>query len=337
MDIIRAFADGALRVAKAPVIWVGVYVLTALLTLPLVFTLCASIEADLGSSLVAEQMADGVSYDWWQEFDARTDSLGRTFRPTIIGFAASLDNLSRLIDHGPRPVALVGLVAAYLGMWAFLVGGIVDRYARQRPTRAEGFFPACGVYFVRFIRLAIVSALVYYVLFGVVHGWLLGDLYGRLTHDLTVERTGFFIRLSLYGVFGLLLTLANMVLDYAKIRTVVEDRRSMIGAVLAGLRFVVRHPLRTLGLYALNGLAFILVLAAYAVTAPGVVPAGPALWGALLVGQAYLVARLGLKLLFYASQTAFFQQQLAHAAYAALPPPVWPESPSAEAIGHAEP
>ena len=49
--------------------------------------------------------------------------------------------------------------------------------------------------------------------------------------------------------------------------------------------------------------------------------------------QAYVLARLGLKLVFYASQTAYFQGQLAHASYVAAPQAVWPESPAAEAIG----
>ena len=38
------------------------------------------------------------------------------------------------------------------------------------------------------------------------------------------------------------------------------------------------------------------------------------------------------KLVFYASQTAYFQSQLAHAEYVAAPRPVWPDSPAAEAV-----
>jgi hypothetical protein len=41
------------------------------------------------------------------------------------------------------------------------------------------------------------------------------------------------------------------------------------------------------------------------------------------------------KLLFYASQVAYFQGQLAHRAYTAAPPVVWPDSPAAESIGNA--
>ena len=42
-----------------------------------------------------------------------------------------------------------------------------------------------------------------------------------------------------------------------------------------------------------------------------------------------------MKLLFYASQVSFFQSRLAHAAYTAAPPVVWPDSPAAESIGNA--
>ena len=41
-----------------------------------------------------------------------------------------------------------------------------------------------------------------------------------------------------------------------------------------------------------------------------------------------------MKLLFYASQTAYFQGALAHAAYTASPTVVWPESPAAESIAN---
>jgi len=334
-EVLRAFTDGARRVVQAPVLWVGVYVVTVLVALPLTISLRTSLEADLGNSVIADAMADGASLDWWQEYSERTGGLGQAFRPTIIGFAATLDNLSTLLDHDRRPAGVLGAVAAYIALWAFLAGGILDRYARQRPTRSEGFFQACGVYFVRFVRLGALAALAYYLLFAYVHAWLLTDLYGRLTRDLTVERSGFLIRLGLYALFGLLLLAVNLVVDYAKVRTVVEDRRSMVGAVLAGLRFVGRRLGRTGGLYMLNGSVFLILLVLYALAAPGAVPVGPRVWGAFFVGQLYLVSRLGLKLQFYASQTSFFQQQLAHAEYAAAPQPVWPESPDAEAIGNA--
>jgi hypothetical protein len=278
-----------------------------------------------------------VNHDWWEEFSAQAVGLGTTFRPEITGFAAALQNLSHLAD-GVRPATTIaGAAAAYLLVWAFLIGGILDRYARNRPTRSSGFFSACGVYFFRFARLGVIAAFFYYLLFAWVHPLLLVDLYGWAVRDMTVERSAFLVRLGCYAVFAGLLGGVNLVFDYAKVRAVVEDRRSMLGALAAGFRFVRRRPFATVALYLLCGSVFLAVVAAYALVAPGAGGAGWSIWLGFAIGQAYIVARLWVKLLFYASETAFFQSALAHAEYTASPSPVWPESPAAEAIANAAP
>ncbi len=329
----RAFRDGIRRVNSAPVLLLGMLLATLLLSLPPALMLRAQLQEDLGDSLAAETAASSVNYDWWQELADRTTGLGRTLSPSIIGFAAVLANLDHVLDDESLESPLVGVVTASLVLWAFLVGGILDRYARGHPTRAHGFFAACGTYFFRFIRLGAFAAGTYLLLFRFVHAWLFDELYAALTRDLTVERTAFLVRLGLYLFFGALLLGVNLVFDYAKIRAVVEDRRSMIGALVAGARFATRRAARVSGLYLLNGALFIGVIAAYALVAPGAGGTGFSLWAGLALGQAYILARLWAKLVFYASQTAFFQGELAHAEYAAAPLPIWPESPSAESLG----
>ena len=84
-------------------------------------------------------------------------------------------------------------------------------------------------------------ALAYYVLFGIVHPALLVDGFAALTRDVIVERTAFLVRLGLYALFGALLVPVSIVFDYAKVRAVVEDRRSMVCAVVAGARFARRN------------------------------------------------------------------------------------------------
>ena len=140
-------------------------------------------------------------------------------------------------------------------------------------------------------------------------------------------------RLARYATFALLLLPVNLVFDYAKVRAVVEDRRSMVGAVMASVRFIRRHPRQTVGLYVLNGGLFLGVVAIYAIVAPRPEDGAATTWLAIAVGQAYLAARLFTKLVFYASQTSYFQNQLAHSDYVASPRPVWPGSPAAEAVG----
>ena len=247
--IFAAFTDGARRVFRAPSVLLGVFLVTLIVAVPPGIVIQNSISSSLGHSQDADTAATGVNTEWWDRFSETATGLDGTFAPTIIGFGAVLDNLSRFVDNGAVPPVLLGLVAAYLLTWLFLVGGVIDRYARNRPTRAQAFFGTCGVYFWRFLRLAIVALVGYAFLFGVVHGWLFDGFYGWATHDLTVERTAFLLRLGLYAVFGAVLVFWNVVMDYAKIRAVVEDRHSMLGSVLAAWRFVVGHPLRTGGLY----------------------------------------------------------------------------------------
>jgi hypothetical protein len=334
MTPVSAWSDGIRRVNSAPAVLVGMFLLTLLVALPLSFALRGMLEQQLADSLAAETLSSGTSYDWWQEFSAQASGLGTTFVPSIIGFGAVLDNISGVLDNLPLATTIVGVTAAWLVIWSFLSGGVLDRYARRRPTRAHGFFAACGTHFWRFLRIGVIALLVYWILFGFVHPWLFEDFYPWATRDMTAERVGLAVRLACYVAFGALLVACNLVFDYARIRTVVEDRHSAVGALAAGGRFVRRHS-GAVRLYLLNGAVFVVLALVYAIVAPGA-PGGMAIWFALALGQVYILLRHYLKLLFYASQTAFFQSALAHADYTAAPPVVWPESPAAEAIGNAK-
>ena len=331
--MIRAFFDGIGRVLGAPVLVAGVYLLTLLLAAPLTLALHDAIASHLGASAAADHVAAGVHWAWWEEFQAQARGFERTFTPSIIGFGAVLSNLSAFVDGAAPAGGLAVAVAFYLAAWTFLAGGILDRLARRRRLGGAAFFAACGTYFFRFLRLAAVAGLAYWLLFDLFHAWLFEDLYEAVTRNVTVERTGFVIRVAGYALFGALVLPVNLLLDYAKIRAVVEDRRSMLGALLAAGRFVRRRPFSTGGLYVLNAGLFGLLLAGYAAVDPGVgAPDGRPLWTALLIGQAYVLARVATKLVFYASQTAYFQGQLAHAGYVAAPEPAPPESPAAETL-----
>jgi hypothetical protein len=313
-------------------ILLGVWALTLLVSVPLALALRGMLADHLGSSLAADTAAAGTNYEWMQEFADQATGLGVTFKPTIIGFGAVLDNLSGFIDDTKRPVVIVGGASAYVVLWIFAAGGILDRYARDRAIRAHGFFSASGVFFFRFLRLAAVQWIVYAFLFGYVHAWLFDRFYERITHEVSVERTAFFVRLALYAVFGILVAACALVFDYAKVRAVVEDRRSMVGAVGAALRFIQRNYGAAVGLFALNFAMFAAVLGLYALAAPGAGGGGLSIWIGFAIGQLYIAARLWVKLVFWASETALFQNRLAHAGYVARPVPEWPESPAAEAI-----
>jgi hypothetical protein len=330
----RSWSDGWRRVFAAPAVIAGVFVVTLLTAAPLAGVIGIAMREHLGASLMADEAAEAVNYDWWQEFASQGSflSLGSTLTPSILGFAATLDSLSSLLDRRPIIPAIVIATAAYMSVWLFLSGGILDRYARGRHTGAYGFFAASGVFFFRFLRLGLIAAAAYWFLFVYVHQWLFVKWYVNATRDLSVEHTVFYWRLLMYAIFGGLLALTTTIFDYAKVRAVVEDRRSMIGALSAALRFLARNPRRVAALYAANAAAFLVVLAAWALVAPGAGGTGFQMWVAFIASQCYVLARLVVKLQFMASETALFQRSLAHWGYTAAPLVVTPEPPIVEIL-----
>lgn len=336
MRATAAFRDGLRRVNGAPLLVLGMFATTLLVALPLSLALRGMLEAHLGASLAAGAAAAGTNYDWWQEFSAQASGLGTTFVPSIIGFGAVLDNLGALLDNAPLATTVAGAVAAWMVVWSFLSGGVIDRLARDRRTRSSGFFAACGVHFWRFLRLGVVAWCVYATLFGYVHRWIFVSGLERLTRDVTVERTAFLLRVGGYLVFGILLAAATAVFDYARIRIVVEDRRSALAALTAGARFAWRHAASVAALYLINMTAFLLLLALYAVAAPGAPGGVFSTVAVVAIGELYILGRHYLKLVVYASETSLFQNALAHAAYTAAPAVVWPDSPAAESIANAD-
>jgi hypothetical protein len=332
MTAFEAWQEGAGRVNRAPALLAGVWALTLLVSLPLTIALRGMLEQHLGRSLAADAAATGVNSDWMQEFSDQATGLGVTFKPTVIGAGAVLDNLSAFLDDTTRPVVIVGAASAYAVLWLFLAGGLIDRYARDRATRASGFFAASGVYFFRFLQLAIVQWIVYAVLFGSVHAWLFDRLYPRLIHDVSTETTAAAYRGALYVAFGAVVAACTVVFDYAKVRAVVEDRRSMAGAVAGALRFIQRNAGAALLLFGANFAAFLIVVGLYVAVAPGAGGSGVSMWTDAAISQAYVIARLWVKLTCWASETALFQGRFAHAGYVARREEAWPESPAAEAI-----
>src|SRR6185369_2893780 len=105
--------------------------------------------------------------------------------PSIAGFGAVLENLSNFLDNAKLTPAITAVTTIWLLTWSFLSGGVIDRFARARPTRPHGFFGACGMHVWRLLRLGLAALAVYAFLFGYVHPWIFVDGYGRWTRDFT--------------------------------------------------------------------------------------------------------------------------------------------------------
>ena len=329
MSVIKAFSAGFRRVTSAPFLLVTLYLLTLFFAIPVSLVLHDSMELNLGVNSTAHQMADSV---WPGGFTSKTDSIERPFGTHSVGITVVLYSLNALIGNLVSNPEISAVVISYLLIWSFLTGGIIDCLARQQPFRNAKFFFACGFYFFRFVRLAAIFGFIYWILFTPVRQWLFQDLYNWATRELIVDQLAFLLRPALYVLFTSLLLSFNLLFHYAKVRAVVEDRRSAIGALLAAWRFIRRQPRETIGLFLINVSVFAIIVMLFSSVISNVWTLASGMWTGFIAGQIYLVARLFSRLLFYACETSYFQSQLAHASYIAAPAPKWPDSPSADAI-----
>lgn len=236
MSILRSFTVGFRRVAKFPSVILWLYLASVTVTLPLTMAMREILMESIGASLVDENLRQGFDLAWYGEFSANSRGLAKTFGPSVVGIMAMVGNLETLLDGDilkiDGTILLAGLV--FLLVWAFLGGGILDRYARPDQAHSSArFFSEGGKYFFRFVRLLSISLLLYWLLFR----WILNPLHRcveEATRDVTVEKTVLFYTLLVYTLAGFLLLLVKMALDYAKIAMVVELRRSSVAAFLQG-------------------------------------------------------------------------------------------------------
>ena len=312
MSFIGAIGSGIRQVLRAPGMVVALWLVNLLMVLPAAWSMGAILEESIGASLVHEELRKGLDLEWYWRFSEETGGIAETFTPGIVGVGAFYDNLEAWITgdlFGLFP-GLVALGILYALLWAFLLGGVLERMARPEGTAAlPGFIQAGGRYFPRFVRLAMMTAVPYILIYLAAH-WFYEHL-AYLMRDVTEERTIFTVSLLTLAAISLLLVVVHIASDYAKIATVIEEKHGMLRALAGGCRFVLTHPGAVLGIYYSIALVGVILLAIYAMLAPGARQStivGVSL--AFIAGQVFLFARLALRLTLLGSQTAFFQATL---------------------------
>ena len=297
MTAYTIWRNGFRRAWNAPALLLLSWMLTlAVAAIPAAF-LDESIRAHLANSVEADAAADGVNWDWMQEFRNSGNQIARTLRADVIGFAAVLDNASALADGTYRRIVVSAAAVFVVVVW-FSSPGFIERLAAGTPIGAAQFLGRCGAAAGPMFRLGLVAALAYATLLTSLHPWLFDKLFNALIRNTTVERNAFFIRFALYAAYFLIVAFFTLLFDLARARLVVERRRSALGAIIASFHFLVDHFAAIAGQYALNVLSFIIVVAIYAVVAPGAGRADWTMWMGFAVSQAYICGRILVRLSF---------------------------------------
>jgi hypothetical protein len=317
MGIFAAIRHGFRCLATNPRLLVLAWFTNVLVALPFAWAIGGAIDRSVGRSVLHEKLVAGFDFGWFGEFSNAARGLEATFRPGLAGIGAFFDNLEAWWTGGlftGLPL-LVGLGVLYAVVWAFLLGGALERFAGATATfgasydeRPGGLLAAGGRYLGRFLGVSAVMAVAYYGVYKLARwgfGWL-----EEAQRDQTVE-SAVLVRVLVGALICVFLLMAlRTVADYAKVAIVAEGRRDVFSALGAGALFVVRHPARALGLTLAWVLFGALALAVYAQVAPGV---GQASWTAVvwafLVGQMALVVRFALRLGLLAGETRLYQER----------------------------
>jgi len=302
-----AFFGGLWMVMRAPGLVAGITVLTLAMAAPFGLIVGLQIQESLATQPPIDLGSSEIDGEWWMEFREHASGLAATFTPTIIGFAAPLDNLSSLLDGSPRPLILVIPVAAFGLLWALLWGGLLHRFQAGRRVGLRPFWTAAWRAFPTNVAIGAIAALVNLLLFLTVHAVLFGPVYGALAARTATERDAFFERVLLYVLFGSLIATVSLIADYARVHVACAGLRSARQAVIASARFVRRHALAVLTLYLLTGAVFVTLVAGYGIIEM-VGATRVAGWRGVALGQAYIIGRLALRLTFGASEVRLFER-----------------------------
>lgn len=233
--------------------------------------------------------------------------------------------LVRAVQAAFAAAALLALLVA-----PFLAAGTVESLSSddERPF-LHRFGRGAGHFGGRFLRAGL-AALPLAALGAALLGGPLFALRRRLEETASSE-TRWLLGLGGAAAAGLGVLVALLALDYARLDIARRDSRQPIRAVWRGLRFVLRHPLATLGLWAANALVLVLGVALY-MALRSVLPA--ASWAAILImvvaQQILALARAGLRVALWSGERTLLDEVVPFPAPApeipATPPPAVPES-----------
>ena len=310
MKVAKAVVWGFVRMTQCSGLVVAMWLLVLLAALPFAAVMEDTIRTDIGSSLIHEDLREGLDLGWLEEFHHRRGGLAGALQPVRVSPAMAFETLELWLNGGwvteNRGLAAAG--GLFLIVWILVQGGILTHLAS--PELRFGwstFLAAGGSYFFRFLRLALLMGVAYYGVYKLAY-WMFPAI-DRWTRDVTVEKTVLGYHLGGLVIVAILMALVHLVADFARIATVREKRRSMILAVVRSARQVARHPLQSMGVFAVMILMLGLLQLVYYWLAPGIGGGSPlALLVAFGIGQVYLMIRWAIRIARYGAEIALFDR-----------------------------
>lgn len=303
MIAIASWFSGLWRVLSSLWIVVIAYGLLLAITLPLGVILQRELPPPSRPVAIEPGAGPVPDFDWLDEVTANQRGLLGTLTPAVIGVAAPFDNLDRFASARGIPDFAIALSAALLIGWAWLWGGVIERFAGGR----RRFFTACSRLFIPVLTLNIAGVVLAVAVYALARLVLFDLIYPMLSAG-AAESTAFAWRVLVTIALIAPMAAITLAFDYARIALIVDGPIPVPEAIRLGVATVRANLFAAVMLIVLSGLLLAGLLAVYG--AFEFIPGGsvPRLGRIILLGQGFIVARVGLRLWNAAAQVALYQR-----------------------------
>ncbi len=279
MNFIAAYTSGLKTIFGKGKLWLLLYALNFLFAILLAYPLSGFLGRKLGDTLAADKLFENFDYSIFNDFIIEYwDALGVIANQSIFG------------------------LLLYLLLSVFLVGGILNIFKEEGSGYGlANFWKGGGKYFWRMLRLTIyflAMQIGILILFFILFSALTSGGLERLHNEGEIIERGLIV-LSIYLFFA---TIFFMIHDYAKIHVVATDKKMVFRPILDAFKWVFRNFGQAFLLYLLNLLTFGILFFIYLK-----IDGGSAILAIFLIGQFFVLARIGTKLLNLASATKLYR------------------------------
>lgn len=284
MTVIQAYISGLKNTFRHWKMWLLLYALNFLFALLLAYPLSGFLNEKLSTTLAIDKLSAGFDYTIFNDILSEYGD--------ALGVFSNLSTFAALL---------------YLLFSVFVVGGILNVFLHHKTsTNLSNFWSGSGKYFWRMLRLTF-----YFLIIHAVIAFIFFKIYGMLTaggfDNFDSEKYFWKVAYIILPIYLFVATIFFMIQDYAKIHIVSSDKTWITHPIRQAFLFVFKNFGKTLLLYLLNLLTFLIIFFIYWKING---PMGPDSLGlAFIIGQAFIIFRIGSKLLNLGSAVALFEDR----------------------------
>jgi len=199
-------------------------------------------------------MSEGFDFLWYQEFKDKNNNLSTTFGPFLTnGRGAILENIENIskLNFSTLPWSILLGILFYILLRTAISGGILNTFNQKKHTFSyRKFFNGAGHFFIRFLKIMCIS-FIWFTFLAFIINPNLKFFIQNIESEAYSEIPGFYMKLFQSAIILALLIFAQIVFDYARIKVVKENKYNVLKTVWSSFLFVLKHPLSTIGLYAI--------------------------------------------------------------------------------------